>query len=256
MTAISSGDPILNVRDLCKSYGSLVVTDHLNLEVHSSEFHALIGPNGAGKTTLLGQIFGETRSDSGKVFFKNADVTARPSYRRADNGMARTYQITSIYHEFSAEDNVAIAVQAATGHSFRLFRPARTDPELRRPAKALLDQVGLGERGNLIAGALSHGEQRQLEVAMALASKPRLILLDEPMAGLGKQESLEMLALLQRLKGSLAVLMVEHDMSAVFALADRITVLVYGKAIATGSLTEIQANRQVRAAYLGDEPCS
>ena len=243
--------PVLRLHGVCKSYGSLTVTDHLNLDVYEREFHALIGPNGAGKTSLLAQIFGEARPDGGRIEFRSADITKRPIFRRADRGMARTYQITSVYPAFSVEDNVAMAVQAIGGHSFRPFRNARTDPALRRPARQLLEQVGLGTRSDTTAGTLSHGEQRQLEVAMALASRPALLLLDEPMAGLSAHETQEMLSMLQELKGKMAILMVEHDMRAVFALADRITVLVYGKAIATGTPSEIQSNRDVRTAYLG-----
>jgi branched-chain amino acid transport system ATP-binding protein len=221
--------------------------------VREGELHAVIGPNGAGKTTLIAQLAGELAPDRGRIRFAGDDVTALAMPERARRGLARSFQITSICPAFSALDNVALAVQAQSGHSFRFWRPARRDESLRAPARALLDRLGLAARADALAATLSHGEQRQLELALALATRPLLLLLDEPMAGLGPEESARMVALLRDLKRRHAILLVEHDMEAVFALADRISVLVYGRCIATGTPAEIRADRAVRDAYLGDE---
>ena len=215
--------------------------------------HALIGPNGAGKTTLIGQLTGEIAPDSGRIRFDGHDVTALPVYRRSQLGLARSFQIASLFAEFTALDNVALAVQAHAGHSFRFWRAARREPELREPARDALLRVGLASRADVPVTALSHGERRQLEIAMALATRPRLLLLDEPMAGMGPEESARLVELLRQLKGGLTILLVEHDMDAVFALADRITVLVYGRVIASGAPAAIRADAAVREAYLGEE---
>lgn len=244
--------PLLEVRDLHKRFGAVAATQGLNLSVREGEFHALIGPNGAGKTTALAQLAGELRPDSGRILLSGQDIGGVPVYSRVRLGIARSYQITSVFPQFTAEDNVAIAIQAAQGHSFRFWRRARDEAELREPARDLLARLGLGEQRNELAAHLAHGEQRQLEVAMALASRPRLILLDEPTAGLGAGGTRRMSDLLAGLKGEFAVLMVEHDMDAVFALADRISVLVYGRCIATGTPQQISADTEVRRAYLGD----
>ena len=245
--------PLLETRGLVKRFGGVVATDDLSLAVAPGEIHAVIGPNGAGKTTLVAQIAGEIKPTAGEIRFAGEDVTALPVHARSARGLARSYQITSVLRGFSALDNVALAVQAHDGHSFRFWRRARSERALRDPARALLDSVGLGGRGEVIAANLAHGEQRQLEIAMALATRPRLLLLDEPMAGMGPEESARMVELLGRLKGRETILLIEHDMDAVFALADRITVLVYGRAIACGRPAEIRANREVREAYLGEE---
>jgi len=245
-------EPILATDALVKRFGALVATDRVSLAVAPGEVHALIGPNGAGKTTLIGQLMGDIKPQSGRVLFAGRDITGMPTHRRAQLGLARSFQITSIFHDMSARDNVALAVQIHRGHSFRFWRDARKDQGLRRAAEALLSLVGLAGRAERIAGDLSHGEHRQLEIAMALASEPRVLLLDEPMAGMGPEESNRLVALLRDLKTRLTILLVEHDMAAVFALADRITVLVYGRAIATGTPAEIRANAAVRTAYLGD----
>jgi branched-chain amino acid transport system ATP-binding protein len=236
-----------------KRFGGLLATDNVSIEVRPGEIHALIGPNGAGKTTLIGQLTGTLAPDSGTIHFAGRDVTRLPTHARVRLGLARSFQITSVLCEFTALDNVALAVQAHQGHSFRFLADARTDERLRVPAREGLDAVGLGSRADVLASALSHGEQRQLEIAMALAGDPRLLLLDEPMAGMGVEESLRMVDLLRGLKGRRAMLLIEHDMDAVFALADRITVLVYGRAIASGTPEEIRAHPEVRQAYLGDE---
>jgi len=244
-------DPILITRGLTKRFGGLVATDRIDLDVAAGSVHALIGPNGAGKTTLIGQLSGEIRPDEGSIRLEGNDITAAPVHRRCRLGLARSFQITSIFPDFTARENVAMAVQSRLGHSFRFWRRARTDPARIGPAEALLAEVGLEARGNVQAAVLSHGEHRQLEIAMALATAPQLLLLDEPMAGMGAEESARMVETLQRLRGRLTILLVEHDMDAVFALADRITVLVYGRAIATGTPSEIRANAEVREAYLG-----
>jgi len=246
-------EPLLSTRNLAKSFGGLTATDDLSLDVLPREVHAVIGPNGAGKTTLISQLSGELQPDAGSIFFDGQDITALPAWRRPHLGLTRSFQITSIFRDMSALQNVALAVQAHAGHSFRFWRPAAQDPELLEPAREALRQVGLQHRADVAAAALAHGEQRQLEIAMALATRPKLLLLDEPMAGMGPEESAKMVELLQKLKGSLAFLLVEHDMDAVFAVADRITVLVYGRAIATGRPEEIRGNENVRQAYLGEE---
>jgi branched-chain amino acid transport system ATP-binding protein len=246
-------EPLLKIDGLTKRFGGLVATDNLALEVRTGEIHALIGPNGAGKTTLVAQLMGQLPSDAGSISFAGSDITRLPTHRRVAAGLARSFQITAVLRDFTALDNVALAVQAHQGHSFRFWRPAQSDPALREPARAILDQLGLGTRADTLAANLSYGEQRQLEIAMALAGDPRLLLLDEPMAGMGPDESARMVSFLRRLKGARSILLIEHDMDAVFALADRITVLVYGRTIATGTPAEIRANAEVRRAYLGEE---
>ncbi len=245
--------PFLEVRGLSKHFGALRACDGLDFDVAEGETHAIIGPNGAGKTTFIQQLSGELRPDAGQIRFAGEDITALSSPRRARKGLARSFQITSIYRDLSALDNVALAVQAHSGHSFRFWRAAREDASLREPARAVLQQVGLDARAEVIAANLAHGEQRQLEIAMALATQPRLLLLDEPVAGMGTDESLRMIEFLATLKGEKTIVLVEHDMDAVFSLADRISVLVYGRIVATGTPAEIRANSEVRAAYLGED---
>jgi len=246
-------EPLLSTEGLVKRFGGLLATDTVSLEVRPGEIHALIGPNGAGKTTLIGQLTGTLAPDSGTIRFAGRDVTRLPTHARVRLGLARSFQITSVLREFTALDNVALAVQAHQGHSFRFLADARSDERLRGPARQGLEAVGLGSRADALASALSHGEQRQLEIAMSLAGDPKLLLLDEPMAGMGIEESQRMVELLRGLRGRRAMLLIEHDMDAVFALADRITVLVYGRAIASGTPDEIRAHPEVRQAYLGDE---
>ena len=244
---------LLQVENLAKRFGGIVATDDLSIAIPEGQLHAVIGPNGAGKTTLIAQLSGQLTPDSGHIQFAGSDITALPMPARSALGLARSFQITSLFLDLSVLDNVALAVQAHAGHSFHFWRDARGQVELRDPARAALARVGLTARENLSASALSHGEHRQLELAMALASKPRMILLDEPMAGLGPEESARMVAMLRELKKELTILLVEHDMEAVFALADRITVLVYGRVIASGKPEEIRNNAQVRDAYLGEQ---
>jgi branched-chain amino acid transport system ATP-binding protein len=244
---------ILETRGLRKAFGALAATDGVDLELREGETHAVIGPNGAGKTTLIGQLAGNLRPDAGSIRFAGEDVTRLSAPQRAKQGFARSFQITSIYRDLTALDNVARAVQARAGHSFRFWHPARADRSLREPARAVLEEVGLGERADVLAANLAHGEQRQLEVAMALATRPRVLLLDEPVAGMGLEESQRMVRFLAGLKGRQSIILVEHDMDAVFTLADRISVLVYGRIIASGAPDEVRANPEVRRAYLGEE---
>lgn len=243
----------LEVSDLVKSFGGVHATDHVDLDVERGEVHAIIGPNGAGKTTLIQQLSGLLKPDSGRIVFDGHDITEAPPHRISHLGLARSFQVTSIFPDFTAEDNVALAVQAHTGHSFRFWRRAQSDASLREPAREALDRVGLLHAADTTAHDLSHGQQRQLEIAMAIASDPSMLLLDEPMAGMGAEESSRMIKILQTFREGHTILLIEHDMDAVFALADRITVLVYGKAIATGSPDEIRNNEEVRAAYLGED---
>lgn len=244
---------MLRVTNLCKSFGALLATDHVNLDVHPAEIHAVIGPNGAGKTTLIGQLAGELRPDSGGISFLGRDITLLPPYTRSHLGLARSFQISSLFLNMTLLDNVALAVQAHAGHSYRFWQPARRDPRLVEPAMAALNQVGLADRSAALASDVSHGEHRQLEIAMALATHPKLLLLDEPMAGMGAEESARMVEILRGLRGEKTMLLIEHDMEAVFALADRITVLVYGQVIASGTPEAIRSDEAVRRAYLGDE---
>ena len=246
-------EPILEVRGLKKSFGGVVATDNLDLVIAAGEIHAVIGPNGAGKTTLVAQLSGALRPDSGTVRFAGRDITHLPAYARSRLGLARSFQITSIFHEFTALENVALAVQAHDGHSFHFFADVRREERLQATSRAALDRVGLGHRADTIARHMSHGEHRQLEIAMALATRPSMLLLDEPMAGMGGDESARMVDILRSLKGQQTILLIEHDMDAVFALADRITVLVYGRAIASGTADQIRANEEVRIAYLGTD---
>ena len=246
-------ETILAIERLTKRFGGLTATHDLSLAVEQGEVHAVIGPNGAGKTTLIAQLSGLLAPDSGRIVFGGRDITALPAHKRSALGLARSFQVTSIFQNFTTEDNVALAVQAHAGHSFRFVRAARAEPDLREPARAALARVGLQHRASVVAADLSHGEQRQLEIAMAIATKPSVLLLDEPMAGMGPEESARMIDVLKGFKGSHTLLLIEHDMDAVFKLADRITVLVYGQAIATGTPDAIRANPEVRRAYLGDE---
>jgi branched-chain amino acid transport system ATP-binding protein len=243
---------MLEVRGLTKSFGALRACDGIDFDVAEGETHAVIGPNGAGKTTFISQLAGNLRPDAGIIRFAGEDVTRLPAHARARKGFARSFQITSIFPDFSALHNVALAVQAQRGGT-GFWRAARGDPGLIDPARELLHEVGLHNRADALAANMSHGEHRQLEVAMALATKPRLLLLDEPMAGMGVEESQRMIELLSRLKKSKTIILVEHDMDAVFRLADRISVLVYGRVIATGEPEEIRANEEVRRAYLGED---
>ena len=250
---MSGGTVLLQVQDLVKRFGGLTATDHATLDVRQGQIHALIGPNGAGKTTLIHQISGALPSDGGSIVFDGAALHDLPMHQRARRGLVRSYQITSIFKKLSVLDNLALAVQAVGGSNMQFWRAARTERARFAAAATVADRVGLGAHLNRLAGALSHGEQRQLEVGLALATKPKLLLLDEPMAGMGPDESERMVTLLQSLSSETTILLVEHDMDAVFRLADTISVLVFGKVIASGHAQAIRDNAEVRKAYLGDE---
>ncbi|NBJ10848.1 ABC transporter ATP-binding protein [Microvirga arsenatis] len=246
-------EPMLELRNLRKNYGALVVTDDVSLAVNSGELHAVIGPNGAGKTTLIHQISGMLPSNSGKILFAGEDITQLSMPQRVAKGLARSFQITSILPGFSALENVSLAIQARSGSSFRFFGNAAQERALNEPAMDCLTHVGLSARAHIPAGLLSHGEKRQLELAIGLATEPKLLLLDEPLAGTGHDESQRVVETLRRLKGRLTIVLIEHDMEAVFSLADRVSVLVYGRLIATDTPERVRANPEVRAAYLGEE---
>ncbi|MBW7832441.1 MAG: ABC transporter ATP-binding protein [Simplicispira suum] len=245
--------PLLRVLHLVKRFGGLAATDDASLDVQDGEIHALIGPNGAGKTTLIHQLSGALEPTSGTIWFGKQNITDLPMHARVHLGLVRSYQITSVFKRLSVLDNLALAVQAKSGSSLRFWQPARSERARYDAATAVAERVGLGAQLHRLAGALSHGEQRQLEVGLALALRPRLLLLDEPMAGMGPNESERMVALLHSLRGEATMLLVEHDMDAVFRLADRISTLVFGRVIATGTPAEIRENADVRRAYLGDE---
>jgi branched-chain amino acid transport system ATP-binding protein len=246
-------EALLSLRGLRKRFGGLAVTDDVSLDVAAGEIHAVIGPNGAGKTTLINEISGVLPVDQGQILFGGRDVTGLKLHRRARLGLARSFQITSVIPDFTALENTALAVQAGDGTSFRFFRPASGEARLNAAALRALDQVGLAGRAGTPAGEMSHGEKRQLELAIALATQPRLLLLDEPLAGAGPEETDRLIGILRGLRGRYAILLVEHDMQAVFAMADRISVLVYGRIIASGPPDAIRRNAEVRAAYLGED---
>lgn len=243
----------LQTHDLVKRYGALLVTDSVSLDIREGELHAVIGPNGAGKTTLINQLSGELKSDSGSVRFDGRDVTALPIHQRTRAGLLRSYQITSIFEEFSVLENATLAALAARGHAWRFWKPLLADGAARAAAERAVAEAGLGAQAGVLAGELAYGQRRQLELAMTLAAQPRFLLLDEPMAGMSAQESAHVTRLLRRLKRRYTILLVEHDMDAVFSLADRISVLVYGQLMFTGTPDEIREHPEVRAVYLGEE---
>jgi branched-chain amino acid transport system ATP-binding protein len=244
---------VLELRAVSKRYGGVVATDDVTLDVVGGEVHGLIGPNGAGKTTLIGQISGVLPTEIGRIIFNGTDITHLPAHARVAAGLARSYQITSIFRRYSVLENLAFAVQARSGSSFRFWRPVTAERALFDEARAIAADIGLAERENAVAATLAHGEQRALEVGLALATRPQLVLLDEPMAGMGPPESRAMLALIQRIRSRVTVLLVEHDMDAVFRLADRISVLVNGRVVASGVPAAIRNDPAVRQAYLGEE---
>lgn len=243
----------LSIQNLEKSFGAVKATNDASLELQAGELHAIIGPNGAGKSTLISQIAGEIRPDKGQIIFAGQDITALPAHERPRLGLARSFQVSQLYPEFSVLENIAVAIAARQRRTHGMWTPLSSDATLLEPAHSYLQQVGLGRRGDDLVSELSHGERRQLELALALAQEASVLLLDEPMAGMGAEESARMTELLMSLKGRYAILLVEHDMDAVFALADRITVLVYGQTILTGTVDEVRNDPQVRAAYLGEE---
>ena len=244
---------MLSLKKLSKRFGGVVAVDKVDLDVTRGEVHALIGPNGAGKTTLISLIAGTMPSDQGEILFLNDYLTHTKPHARVAAGLARSYQITSIFRRFSVLDNLALAVQARSGSSFSFWKPVAAERALFDEARAIAGEVGLSEKVDFLASSLAHGEQRALEVGLALATRPKLVLLDEPMAGMGPEESQRMIALIKRLRAQVTVLLVEHDMDAVFRLADRISVMVDGRLIATGAPREIRSNPEVKKAYLGDE---
>jgi branched-chain amino acid transport system ATP-binding protein len=244
---------VLSLKNVRKRFGGVVAVDGVSLEVAAGEIHALIGPNGAGKTTLIHLVSGSLAADSGQILFSGADLTRTKPHHRVHAGLARSYQITSIFRRFTVLDNLALAVQARSGSSFSFWRRVAEERALCDEARAIAADVNLEAKVGSTASALSHGEQRALEVGLALATRPKLVLLDEPMAGMGPEESQHMIALINRIRAQVTVLLVEHDMDAVFRLADRISVMVNGRLIATGAPLAIRANAQVRKAYLGDE---
>jgi branched-chain amino acid transport system ATP-binding protein len=244
---------LLRVEKLVRRFGGILATDNVSLDVARGELHAIIGPNGAGKTTLISQLTGQLLPHAGTIELAGTDITYVPAYRRSALGLARSFQITSLLLDFTALDNVALAAQAHDGHSFRFWGDARKERNVRNIARAALDRVGLGSRADTVVSRLSHGEQRELELAVALATSPQVLLLDEPMAGLGITESARMVKLLQELRREVTIVLVEHDMDAVFALADRISVLVYGRIIASGAPSAIRNNDEVKRAYLGEQ---
>ena len=246
-------EALLEIEGLTKRFHGVVASDNISLRLLPGELHAVIGPNGAGKTTLLGQLTGEIAPDAGRIRFVRRDITDLPVYQRSQIGLGRSFQVTSLFTDFTALDNVALAVQAHDGHSFRFWRDARGERDLREPARAALADAGLAQRADRLVADLSHGERRQLEIAMVLAARPRLLLLDEPMAGMGGEDSAALVQTLRRLKRGFTILLIEHDMDAVFALADRISVLVDGRIIASGDPAAVRADAGVRRAYLGEQ---
>jgi branched-chain amino acid transport system ATP-binding protein len=245
-------DTLLEIIDLSKHFGGIVATDNVNLAVEQGKIHAIIGPNGAGKTTLISQLSGQLKPDSGDIRFGGQSIVNDSTASRARLGLARSFQITSVVMPMTLLENVMLAVQGSSGHSFRFWSPVSKDRDLAAAAMSSLAEVGLQGRARQVAANVSHGEQRQLEVAMALAMQPRMLLLDEPMAGMGKEEGARMVDILNRLKGDMTILLVEHDMDVVFSMADQLSVLVNGHIIATDSVANIRNNLEVQKAYLGD----
>jgi branched-chain amino acid transport system ATP-binding protein len=243
----------LRTEGLVKRYGALLVTDGVSLDIEAGELHAVIGPNGAGKTTLINQLSGELGSEEGTIRFDGADVTGLPVHERARRGLLRSYQITSIFEDFSVLENAVLAALGAREHAMRFWQPMLANARARQAAQEALAATGLAQRTDVPAGELGYGERRQLELAMGLAAQPKFLLLDEPMAGMSVQESAAAIELLKGLKRRYTILLVEHDMDAVFALADRISVLVYGRVMFTGTPDEIRNHPEVRAVYLGEE---
>ena len=244
----------LQTVNLVKRFGGILATDRLNLDVKKGELHAVIGPNGAGKTTLISQISGMLQPDEGVINLNGRNITRTSMHARSHFGLARSFQVTSVFKDFSCVENIALAIQAHSGHSFNMFKTTASDTKVNQEASRILSEVGLSEYEKTPAGSLAHGEQRQLEMGIVLATQPSVLLLDEPMAGMGAEDSTRMIAYLNTLKGKYTILLVEHDMDAVFSLADTITVMVFGSAIASGNPASIRRNERVQKAYLGDDP--
>ena len=244
---------LFRIEGLVKRFGGLVATDHVNLTVERGEVHALIGPNGAGKTTLVNLITGLLKSDGGRILLDEKDITGLTDHQRVSAGMSRCFQVTRVFAKETVHDNLMLAAQAHAGSSLRFMAPRADEQALVQRAVALGDRVGLGAERDRIAGTLPHGAQRALDVALALAANPKLLLLDEPMAGMGPDESARMVTLIDSLRADMAILLIEHDMDAVFRLADRLTVLVQGKVLMTGTADEVRGHPDVQAVYLGTE---
>lgn len=251
MSAIN--EPVLAMEGLRKAFGGVLATRDVSLDIRKGEIHALIGPNGAGKTTLISQLFGALRPDRGRILLQGEDITGLSPAQRARRGVSRSFQITALARNMSVLQNAVLAILAQDGHAFRFWRSIHCDAALRARAQEVLSRVGMHDKAGALVESLSHGEQRLLEFALAIAGDPSVVLLDEPMAGLGHEEGLEMIRHLAQLKGKTTIILVEHDMDAVFGLADRITVLVGGTVLATGTPAEIRSNTDVRSAYLGDD---
>ena len=247
-------EPVLALKNIVKTFGAFKATDDVSLELFPGEIHALIGPNGAGKSTLIGQISGSLRPNSGQVYLNGRDISALSVAKRARLGLGRSFQVSSLALEYSARRNVMLAIQARRGSVYRFWQPVSKDLDAIQQAQSILEKVGLGDRSRIVVSEMSHGEKRQLEVACALALKPVCFLLDEPMAGLGPEGSEKLIGFLDQLRSEAPILLIEHDMDAVFRLADRISVLVYGRIIMTGSAKEIASSKEVQTAYLGSEP--
>ena len=245
--------PLLDVQNLCKRFGGVLATDHVSLQLRRGEVHALIGPNGAGKTSLVSQLAGQLASDSGRIVFAGVDITHQAPHQRARLGLARSFQITRLFKTFTVVEHLALALQAVQGSSLRAWAPVRGEAERFKHALALLPALNLQDHADAGIATLSHGQRRALEVGMAVAARPQLVLLDEPMAGMGPDESQRMEALIQQLRASTTVLLIEHDVDAVFRLADRVSVLVSGQIVASGTPDEVRRNEQVIAAYLGQD---
>jgi branched-chain amino acid transport system ATP-binding protein len=243
---------VLATHGLARHFGGLRALDGVSLECRSGEIHAVIGPNGAGKTTLVNVLSGDLAPTSGSVRFHDADITGLPAHSISGLGIGRSYQKTNVFAEFSAHENCRLAAQSRMGTSMRFFRPAAAYRRVAEAAERALAQVGLGGRADVPVAALSHGEQRQVEIAMTLATEPTLLLLDEPLAGMGAEESARIVELLGRLASDHAILLVEHDMDAVFTLATTLTVMVNGAVLESGPPGKVRASRAVQKAYLGE----
>jgi len=250
---MSNVEPLLSIRGLVKRFGGLLATDHVDFDLLPDEVHAVIGPNGAGKTTFLSLLSGELKPDAGTIHFAGGDMTNMSVAERARAGIGRSYQISQVFREMTVLENVLLAAQATEPSSFSFLRSVLDDEKLMKAARHFLSLCGLGARESSVVSVLAHGEYRQLELAMTLATQPKLLLLDEPMAGMSQAESVEMISLLQEIRKQYPIVLVEHDMDAVFSLADRISVLIYGRVLVTGTPAEIRENEQVKEAYLGDQ---
>lgn len=246
-------EPLLQVQNLYKNFGAIQATRDVSFSIEKGDIHALIGPNGAGKTTLINQLSGDIFPDKGTIHFKSTDITYLKAYKRAQLGIARSFQITHIFEQLTVAENMGLAIHSINGHNFRFWKRALGTSQIKKDVSFALERVDLAGRSQQPARYLSHGEKRQLEVGMALVGNPELLIMDEPMAGMGTGGTRELTKLIEGLRGQVTILLVEHDMDVVFSLADKVTVLVYGEHASTGTLDEIRADKHVRRAYLGEE---